>query len=192
MAYKKLTAQEKREYTAPVPKTTSPAIQYEFHAQLAVGKKFEDEVGEALNFSKIGYRPATMPEQFLGYDFLTESGLKLECKLDTRDNGVIFIELTQGKTLGCIFTTTADVILFKSGNRVYFFTPLQIRLWFAKHCQNLPLKTVSTGSTGVLMPLVLSRINVDILNLPVALMKLELDNSMKHQENYGELPDTFI
>ena len=179
MAYKKLTAQEKREYTPPVPKAQIKP-QYEFHAQLAVGKKFEDEVVEALSAAKIGYRPATMPEQFLGYDFLTESMLKIECKLDTRDNGVIFIELTQGKTLGCIFTTTADVILFKSGQRVYFFTPIQIRLWFAKHCQNLPLKTVSTGSTGVLMPLVLSRLNVDIADLPMALLKIELENTTSH------------
>lgn len=174
MAYKKLTAQEKRDYTAPVLETT-PTVQYEFHAQLAIGKKFEDEVAEALNSAKIGYRPATMPEQFQGYDFITVRGLKLECKLDVRDNGKVFIELTQGKTLGCIFTTTADVILFKSGQRVYFFSPLQIRLWFAKHCQTLQLKTVSTGSTGVLMPLVLSKLSVDVTKLPEALLKIEAE-----------------
>lgn len=178
MTYRKLTAQEKREYTPPVPKVP---VQYEFHTQLAVGKKFEDEVAEALTSAKIGYRPATMPEQFLGYDFITESLMTIECKLDTRDNGVVFIELTQGKTLGCIFTTTADVILFKSGERVYFFTPLAIRMWFAKHCQSLTLKTVSTGSTGVLMPLVLSMLNVPIVDLPLALLKIEL----KFKSNEG-------
>jgi hypothetical protein len=162
MAYQKLTASQKRRH--PLTAGNEALIeeseldgavkQYNFHEQLQVGKTFEAQTYTALKKANVTFREATLAEQFLGFDFITARGVKIECKLDTycQKNGNLFIELTQGSKLGCIFTTTADVILFSTTQKVYVFTPLELRVWFANNSQTLTLKTVSTNTTGVLYP----------------------------------------
>jgi hypothetical protein len=143
MTFRKLGAGERRELAKP----------YDFHEQLKIGEAFETQVKEALSEAGLFYRSASMAEQRRGIDIIS-AYKNIECKFDSyaRNNGKLFIELTQGDALGCIFSTTADIILFSTGVKVYCFEPIELRLWFAKHSQNLTLKRVSTGSTGVLFP----------------------------------------
>ena len=143
MSFRKVGAGERRELAKP----------YDFHEQLKIGEVFESQVKEALSDRGVFYREATMDEQRKGVDIISV-GKNIECKFDSyaRSNGKLFIELTQCDSLGCIFTTTADVILFSTGVKVYCFEPIELRLWFAKNSRNLTLKRVSTGSTGVLFP----------------------------------------
>jgi len=147
---------------------------YNFYTQLSIGKGFEAVTSHALDRIGAIHREATLSEQFKGYDFLLADGTKIECKLDTyaSKNGRIFLELTQGKTLGCIFTTGADIILFSTGLKVYSFTPKYLREWFAAHSESLKLLTVSTGSTGVTYPLQPDDLHCDIEQLPQFLEEL--------------------
>lgn len=161
MAYTKLTASQKREHplTTDQPPVTRAELDdavkaYDFQEQLKIGQTFETQTSIALKKAGVTFRPATMKEQFEGFDFVTARGVKIECKLDNycQTNGNLFIELTQGNKLGCIFTTTADILLFSTTEKVYVFTPLELREWFARNSQTLTLKTVSTNTTGVLYP----------------------------------------
>lgn len=156
MTYRKLTAGQVREINALEETTEAPL---NFETQLKVGQRFEVQTAKALRKAGIDFKAATRAQQFKGFDFITDDGYKIECKLDTycSKNGNLFIELTQGKQngsqgLGCIFTSTADIILFSTGVKVYAFSPLFLRTWFALKSPTLTLKSVSTNSTGVLYP----------------------------------------
>lgn len=134
----------------------------------ARGDAWEAVVKTALQDASYNVRTANRDEQRLGIDFYaTKRGdaltaatsLKIECKLDDRaaETGHIFIELTTGQKLGCIFTTTSDYLVWSIGERVLIVRPQVLRDIFAQQSERLTLKVCYNpngySSSGVLFNL---------------------------------------
>lgn len=123
------------------------------------GQVWELEVAKALVAAGYRVRNANMTEQMLGIDiFATSSNkhLKLECKLDQKaeETGNLFIEVTSGEKLGCIFTTKSDYLIISVGASFILVKPLVLRLQFANDSDRLSMRVCHNpngySSSGVL------------------------------------------
>jgi len=93
-----------------------------FTQQLKVGKQLEEYLLEIL-----GAEPVDMEQQRRGIDMVCSNGVTVEAKLDVRGakSGNFFAELQTGNKPGCMFTSTADIIVIcigSPGNYPMFLT----------------------------------------------------------------------
>lgn len=131
---------------------------YTFQGQLKVGKALESYIASIL-----GAEEATMEQQRSGIDMVCKSGTTIETKLDVKSvkSGNFFAELTTGSRPGCMFTSSADIIIIclgEPGNYPVYVTNSSRFAGAMVEFNQKKLKLVQCrnsggyGSTGMLVP----------------------------------------